>query len=345
MGRLSQDHLLPYMCSEKHYKDTWFIVCEEDFRLKMEHDVSIDHLVPEPFAGTDLETGLQRRREKLEHSRMAAAEWTEQERRTARRLSTAPLAGPHRHDADFPLPSSKAQDPQSLSPGVLEDLVYLGLLAEEHGHGDLVWYSWVHGVRKSHPGHGSTMLGLTAEAAKLILRKTWTWAPGHYDLLLLEALKHDVDFRRSIGCGYVYPPIGHFATHQSGCELVHGQPWIREASGWKNCSQSTRHEWQQLCRFTAKGMEAVCQVEWVERAWTSFWTRAAWKEYHVLLEQSQNEREKRQFRLLQKHLDLRYWATSLSEVPLLPWPGSHHFHRSVTSRPHRTFSHCQSPAP
>ena len=33
----SQDHILPYMADERHAPDTWFVVAEEDWRLKAQH--------------------------------------------------------------------------------------------------------------------------------------------------------------------------------------------------------------------------------------------------------------------------------------------------------------------
>ena len=32
-----KDHILPYMADERHAPDTWFLVAEEDWRLKEEH--------------------------------------------------------------------------------------------------------------------------------------------------------------------------------------------------------------------------------------------------------------------------------------------------------------------
>lgn len=52
-----RDHILPYILSDKHHPDTWFIVAEEDWRLFPSHCVP----VPAKQTGDTVKVGLEKR--------------------------------------------------------------------------------------------------------------------------------------------------------------------------------------------------------------------------------------------------------------------------------------------
>lgn len=186
----------------------------------------------------------------------------------------------------------------------LEDLVRLATAAHRTGRGDLVWVSWVGGDRKGqHPEHGSTLLMLSqAGACGVLLRlpvaeeparqeaydraheagipAAQLMAPGHFDLKLIESLRHD--HGEHLRACYLWPPCGGYTVHPSGCDKRLGGPGGRPAT-WDepwSCPGLRREEdphdrekW--LCGFTKKGapqwLQKVDLSVGQELAWRSFW--------------------------------------------------------------------------
>lgn len=109
-----------------------------------------------------------------------------------------------------------------------------------------------------HVQFGSQMICLNKTAARqifLLFSGGGLWKPGHIDM---ELLKYCRDHRFSKGkAAYLWPPIGSFRQHESGCCPSEGQ----RASWWKYSwtAQGTRpsHEPQarpkQIYRFVESG--------------------------------------------------------------------------------------------
>jgi hypothetical protein len=176
--------------------------------------------------------------------------------------------------------------------------VNIGIEAARRKIGDLVWYSWEPGRRKSHPGHGLTMIGLSTKGARELAKADvmWTSCPDHFDLVLVAALMSNTMPKLS-GC-YVYPSIGHFAVHESGCE---SKNWIRE-NNWQKAHvhQDTRPTAGKDMYF---GLFVKENVKWSEPkldldhidVWRSYWSAACSERYRAAwYDESNNERRKRQ---------------------------------------------------
>ena len=228
------------MLDSRHVPDTWFIVAEQDFRFYQAHDVG-DWLtklaeVPagrpgnrppaEPVACASSVGGP------AESSAGPAGggwyPWEAPKNRHADDEASESCATPHRQE--------------------IKDLVIIATQARRRKHGNLVWYSWVHGGRgrKAHVGHGSSLLGLDRLAAKELwfeleaLDSDPSKWPYHFDIWLLGVLqrwetKHREAASQSPGqralCGhpsmdgmtlprpsYVFPSVGGYASHISGCD-------------------------------------------------------------------------------------------------------------------------------
>ena len=121
----------------------------------------------------------------------------------------------------------KAQGREVQVSDELTCLVRLRTQAQRIGRGDLVWYSWngSSSKRKAHPHYGSQMIGITKAGAAALASLLQRTKPGHFDVVLLTAL---VDGSLTMGASYVYPAIGNFTEHQSGCDPsvgVRGAHW------------------------------------------------------------------------------------------------------------------------
>ncbi len=242
-GTFGQDHLLPYMASGKHYKDTWFIVCEEDFRLERGHDIDIHD-----------EGGQTLSREEILGNRelgmgFAAAPEGKTGGPDYLAHTDDPRAGA---TVEFLLRTARAKGKDTTCSQELRDMVKMGIFASRHGANDLLWYTWCPGKgRKAVPGHGSTCVGLSMFGARVILRAMSEWTPMHFDVALVNWMiekQHDLE---GVEVGFVSPSVGHFATHLSGCEksvgirhAVWDKPYIQEG---------TRRGKRYICDFNKKG--------------------------------------------------------------------------------------------
>ena len=105
----------------------------------------------------------------------------------------------------------------------LEDIVRMVTAAHRLDHGDLVWLGWQpwgvgqkpHAGRKQRIGFATLALTVTRTAAE-ILRDNMPRIPtGHWDLGLLKFLENDTCSLK--GC-YLWPPLGSYIEHVSGCD-------------------------------------------------------------------------------------------------------------------------------
>lgn len=305
-----QDVLLPYMLSDKHYDDTWFIVLEEDWRLREADQV------PGPLTyrsgSASVEEGLARRSDRLAEYASAASSSSDKGQ-----LNLSALGDPKAPaDIEFLARTSKAVT-QWRPNRFVEDLVKLGIMALRREGAECLWYSWEPGKRKQHPGHGLTLFGCSVKGADALLWCCWkVKTPTHFDLMLLEWL-----VQKEVAAVYHFPSIGHFATHVSGCEGP--ASWVRESS-WesiKHIMQDTRiaaGEKAYFGRFCPKG------VEWSEPfaspeeepVWRTPWFPHMGPRIRSLWEFATTERSKRQLRLFEKHIKLRHWAGNGEEAKL-----------------------------
>ena len=97
----------------------------------------------------------------------------------------------------------------------LVDIIRLCTAAARVGRGDCVWLSWEPGGRKSHPGHGTTAVAITARFASRFATHLESATPDHLDLILLRWLQDEGD---AVGACYVTPSLGSYCAHRSDCQ-------------------------------------------------------------------------------------------------------------------------------
>ena len=112
----------------------------------------------------------------------------------------------------------------------LEGLVNICTYAHRAMSGGLVWLSWCgHSakskLRKTVPAHGSTLLALTSWFARQLLQNFDKLEFMHFDIALRNVLQNPPEDWHWCQASFVYPSIGHYCEHVSGCE---------EGLGWRS---------------------------------------------------------------------------------------------------------------
>jgi len=138
--------------------------------------------------------------------------------------------------------------------------VRLCTAADRRGFTDLVWLSWEGAKRKgarSRPGHGSTLLAISAAGGRKLhaAMQAGEFAKRHADLALITYVTHCRTFR---AC-YVYPSVGHYQGHLS--QSSDGEGF--RSSTWDNTwvQEGTRRDpvkknWNRyIMPFLEKGVE------------------------------------------------------------------------------------------
>lgn len=188
---LRKDVAVPLMLSANFPEDTLFICIEEDWRLsdEEEHDPW-----PEPTAGQG-ETP-----------------------------SFAKSADGSYHGAHYFEPRKSTHGRTSENSKVLEDIVSICTKASRFGKGEIVWLCWQPAqddksvTRKASIRSGAMMIAVDVFGAR---RLSAAFSGGalrrhHFDCSLLNWLKKD-DQGQEFSC-YLYPPLGNYKQHISGCE-------------------------------------------------------------------------------------------------------------------------------
>ena len=129
--------------------------------------------------------------------------------RQATRFFEAPVKG-----------SSREDDPNFGFFRDVCDMVRIATLCHRRGVGDFIWVSWC--PVKAHPsriGHGSACLLVTKHGFETLNEAVLGGKVerGHIDLVLQAWLRQPGEARAAGAC-YLYPPIGSFTEHASGCD-------------------------------------------------------------------------------------------------------------------------------
>ena len=240
---------------DHHWEDTLFLVFEEDWRLLKKHEEPLEVNTPilrEAIQPKSLPPRRDEEEMNEEEPSASSSSW---------QIPT--LAAGEEPDVDHRLTyrAGKVKGDVAIQPS-LKDLVRYATIASRSGKGDLVWATWC-GNKKTpgEPTHFSGLLMLTRTGAGIMRDLMLTSSPDHFDLWLLRFLKlRPSPFPAS---SYVWPSIGHFCSHRSGCaEELHGgvresgweAKWVGEGTRW--CRQGHRF----LCHFQDR------QDKWLTKA-------------------------------------------------------------------------------
>ena len=144
----------------------------------------------------------------------------------------------------------------------LRDLIQIANAAHRYNYqGDVVWYSWSGaGKAKNRPSYGSTLIGVSKEGAMKLMKcmELGDFKPMHFDIWLKQKLydkEHDLQ-----GC-YVYPAVGGFDEHLSGCDPKGAGPGGVRESLWDQKNQvggvrispdNKHHKDRMVCAFLSK---------------------------------------------------------------------------------------------
>ena len=278
-----QDHILPYCCDPRHPADTWFIIAEEDFRLCEKDDrnfksVLLNNLMDDmaPDLVETAHVGIEGEEifvepDVLYAKRRSLREGAEDE--PVAFLSEAGSQFKHLVNGMFTRAQPNNAKGERDPPEELKDLVKMGIAAHRANIGNFLWYSWEGALGKgcrTKPCHGTTLVGISVKGAHMLLDaiNSGEIAMQHADVGFRHHLeKHWDDF----GCSYMYPSVGHYAVHKSGCETGldvresnWNLPWVQEGTrmprpslGGTQKSAAPRF----LMRFRQKGME----LQWVRK--------------------------------------------------------------------------------
>ena len=262
------------MADERHASDTLFLVAEEDWRLYAEDC----KLTPQFLAEEAVHAYAGRR----DDPSLSPEPWESPAQAYRRRIDASNLIG----DAAGISAEDRAKIPaylEQLSPGIykrrkkpkddcdpsveLVDLVRLMTLAHRHHAGGLVWLSWDGAAkgkagRRACPMHATTLLGISAWTARTMLANFRSWFPmRHMDLALRDLLENPPLGQPPLEACFVYPSIGHYVGHISGCEAELGwrdpqwdEPWCGE--GTRMEVPTAPHELchRELREFTREGV-------------------------------------------------------------------------------------------
>ena len=285
---LYKDHLLPYMVDATHAPDTLFLVMEEDWRLYPQ-----EGLVNAEKVVAVMQQTLPRRQqgessifqESLNEGGATGQPYMDVDKvlLNPHTHGGEPFALPNREgEGGRPSDEPFATLSRSTFEGALgaellrtrkktkgevseevKDLVKICTMAHRQWKGNLVWLSWEGSSSKGcrcQPQHGATLIGVSVEGAKRLQAAVVSEQikKGHFDLTLLQWLRDPeamggVQGADWLGASFVWPGVGSYVEHQSGCDPGIG---VRESSWKKSWVQpgtrasggDDQNRW--LCGFT-----------------------------------------------------------------------------------------------
>ena len=224
-----EDHILPYCADERHTPDTLFIVAEEDWRI-YEAEAALGpeelarHINEFDWMAMDLEE---------------EAPALDAQDLYARRCERYPLQGREKagetvqpsggtiYEAGVGFYSRRCKEKgQDVPPPTNElvDIVKICTAAHRRKCGGLVWLCYESAknkkdkTRRVSPRNGLMAIAITAEHARRMQGDFSKFRFCHFDIALRELLEFDEQARATWECSYVFPPIGNYISHVSGCE-------------------------------------------------------------------------------------------------------------------------------
>jgi hypothetical protein len=171
-------------------------------------------------------------------------------------------------------------------PKRLTDIVSICTQCHRLGRGNLIWLTWQAAEGLSKPASasriqfGSTGIAITRGGARMLQSAfesgDFPARSGHWDCDLKTWL---VRRQADVGGGYIYPPLGHFAPHPSGCDERYkkerpaswGTSWVCPGTS-RSEDPANRQKW--LCGWTANARTAwlsPLQDDASDIRWRSFW--------------------------------------------------------------------------
>ena len=196
------------MADETHSPDTWFIIAEEDYRIYQEDAAPSAGRMADLSMEAAHQSELTHNLDQLYQARLAVCP-----------LRGSPYGGelsapPEDHvpaGCGFFRKTTKARAEEFEHPSSeLVDLLHIATLASRAGQGGLVLYAFdgpanpkrgSKGRRRNVPMHGSTLLGISAAAARVLWQNFDEWFEmHHWDITLFRALEKRGDAEEDWWC-------------------------------------------------------------------------------------------------------------------------------------------------
>ena len=259
---------MPFVMDKRLPEDTLFWIIEEDFRFWPPYkdpdeadDYEVEYLqlllerssppptqAASPDEGTSLPPSQRGRRPKGQE-----------------RLSTE-------YHTALPRGQSSEDRPNHGFTRDVCDMMRIATMCHRAGMGDLIWVTYCPSKAKpSRIGHGSACILVTKHGMQAVHKaatETGKLARGHIDLELQRWLRSSGEAKAARAC-YLYPPIGSYTEHASGCDPTNFGGDKTRPSGFEsgeNPCHGTREEGDPMSR--TKYM-IQWQFNW-ERKWTRF---------------------------------------------------------------------------
>jgi hypothetical protein len=208
------------MCHPDTPDDTLFIVAEEDFRLQESHGGS---------AGPDDLLDWEARPSTTAASSSGARGsgwWGPAGELDASAGTPFPeqVLGEESSEINYRLQAravkGRQPDIAAQCDPSLRDLVKYASAAHRAKVGDLIWCTWcgTH-QRPGTPSHGTTLVMISKSGAHILNSKVKTITdPTHWDVWLSKFLLNKEE-SRTLRSSFIWPSIGSFCQHVSGCEV------------------------------------------------------------------------------------------------------------------------------
>ena len=213
------------------------------------------------------------------------------------------------------------------------DLMRIATLCSREGMGNIIWVSWVPKKKRrvSYIGHGSALILLTKDGMRAVkaAMERKVLKKGHIDLKLLEWLNTGDEAKRAMAC-WLYPPIGSFTEHESGCDAKNFGEGKTRPSGFYTDDKPCHG-----CRVTGDQFGRTKYIyQWNglgERLEKQFpddnvlhEPRFDWKSYEEPTafddkrsgdaNPGKTDRQKRAYRSFQKRMQKRNWVSTIEEA-------------------------------
>ena len=208
-------------------------------------------------------------------SSSSAAQWLGPEPQSE---GGTPRAGWSQEESGFWIATHKADRAVAAQPTqALSDIVKICTAAHRVGKGNFLWLCWQPCNAGQRPDKGRAQkiksglmaAALTRQAAETLLAacRGSTLRAGHFDVALRDWMEHQPE-AATLGCSYLWPPLGSYTTHASACDPTYRETGRPGCWGETWCCQGTRRsqdaqrrdKW--LTEFVAQGPAGfLCKVD------------------------------------------------------------------------------------
>jgi hypothetical protein len=340
--------LLPLMCHPDTPDDTLFIVAEEDFILLESHGGA---------AGPDdMQDWVARSPPAASSSGARASAWggpAEELDASASRPFPEQVLGEEPTDTNYRLHAKavkgRGQDIAEKCDASLRDLVKYATACHREQCGYFIWCTWCGTSSKpGTPSHGSTLIMVSKYGAQLLYHAAKTITePSHWDIWLKSFLLKKEE-NRGIQCSFIWPSIGSYCGHISGCDKTYSEidrptewtaKWVgagtrtvpvKSEKGRWICSFDSNHRWKRHVAVEELDASALQWKTWaatledkddVDPEKRAKWRNSAFSALHPPgpWKGPDNDRHRRE---MTRHLGLfarRCFTTGAAEVLIICW--------------------------